>query len=55
MAEVGSIMEGMAEEVYAMQIPNERHPVETAAAANTWNEEKYFNCSAGLEIPIKRQ
>ena len=35
MAEVDSIMEGMAEEVYAMQIPNERHPVETETAANT--------------------
>ena len=50
MAEVGSIMEGMAEEVYAMQIPNERQPVETAAAAKTWNGEKYLNCSLGLSV-----
>ena len=35
MAEVDSLMEGMAEEVYAMQMPKERHPVETETAANT--------------------
>ena len=50
MAEVGSIIDGMAKEVYAMQMPNDRQPVETAAAANTWRNEKYLNCSAGLEI-----
>ena len=37
MADVDSIMEGMAEEVYAMQIPKERQPVETETAANTWS------------------
>ena len=32
-----------------MQMPKDRQPVETAAAANTWNG-KYLNCSEGLEI-----
>ena len=35
MAEEDSIIEGMAELVYAMQMPNERQPVETETAANT--------------------
>ena len=29
-------MEGIAEEVQAMQIPKERQPVDTETAANTW-------------------
>ena len=35
MAEEDSIIEGMAELVYAMQMPKERQPVETETAANT--------------------
>ena len=35
MADEDSIIEGMAELVYAMQMPKERQPVETETAANT--------------------
>ena len=40
-AEFGSIMEGMAEDVYAMQIPEDKHHVDTETAGNTYKVIKY--------------
>ena len=40
-AEFGSIMEGLAEDVYAMQIPEDKHHVDTETAGNTYKVIKY--------------